>query len=301
MKVIELDIEQRSDEWLKLRNQNIGASDIPIILGISPYSKTIHDLWLEKTGRKESDPPNYYMVRGSELEPDARAIYIAETGITIDPVVLKAEGKPYMASLDGWNKKKKIVVEIKCPESINSLIKAEKSDVRIDHYAQNQWQLKLAKDALPEEGEFMGYIQYYHPDYKTVIKQVLPNLDFQESATKAVDAFWDLVINDIEPENIATTHIKLDDPKALMNAEALKVLEKQKDEIEAQQEVLKKKIVECSDGGNFEVNGIRYTKCTGRITINYKEFCQTLNLKPEDLKPFTKQGNIYARWEIKVK
>lgn len=300
MKVVEINIEQRSDEWLKLRNQNIGASDIPIILGISPYSKTIHDLWLEKTGRKLPDSPTPAMIRGSKLEYDARAVYIAETGIKIDPVVLKAEDKPYMASLDGWNKKKKIVVEIKCPESINSLIKAETSNVRIDHYAQNQWQLKLAREALPEEGEFMGYIEYYHPDYKTVIKQVLPDLNFQENATKAVDAFWDLVVNDIEPENtVVTKFIELDDPTAIQNAEALKALEKQKKEIEAQQQILKEKILECSDGDNFIVNGIKHTKCDGRITINYKDLCEHLKLKPEVIKPYSKQGKPFSIWTIK--
>ncbi len=38
--------EQRSEEWLKLRREGLGASDIPAVLGISPY-KTPYQLWAE--------------------------------------------------------------------------------------------------------------------------------------------------------------------------------------------------------------------------------------------------------------
>ena len=45
-----VDLNQRSPEWLQWRSQGITASDIPIILGLSPY-KTPWQLWAEKVGR----------------------------------------------------------------------------------------------------------------------------------------------------------------------------------------------------------------------------------------------------------
>ena len=48
MKVV--DLNQRSEEWLQWRSKGVTASDIPIILGLSPY-KTRWQLWAEKVGR----------------------------------------------------------------------------------------------------------------------------------------------------------------------------------------------------------------------------------------------------------
>ncbi len=299
MIVEEIKVEQRSEEWLALRKQNIGASDIPILLGISQGNKNIHDLWMEKTGRKLPDPPNEAMLRGVRLEPDAKAVYIAETGVTLETAVLKAKDKPYMASLDGWNKEKKRVVELKCPEKVISLIKAEESSARLDHYAQNQWQLMLAAELLGIEG-LMGQLTYYHPEYKTIIKEVFPDLEFQENARKVADAFWDLVINDVEPEDVRTTHIKLDSGIALAKAEEIRHLELEIEELKEKQKLAKKVLIEESDGGNFEVNGVKYTQHNGRITVRYKEVCQAFNITPAQLKPFTTKGEPGGRWDISL-
>lgn len=38
------------EEWLALRRQGIGGSDVAAILGLSKF-KTQQELWMEKTGR----------------------------------------------------------------------------------------------------------------------------------------------------------------------------------------------------------------------------------------------------------
>ena len=45
MKIIP--IEQQSPEWFEWRKTGITASDMPIIMGVSPY-KTPWQLWAEK-------------------------------------------------------------------------------------------------------------------------------------------------------------------------------------------------------------------------------------------------------------
>lgn len=45
-----LNLLQNTQEWEKFRLQKIGASDAPIIMGVSPW-KTPFQLWLEKTGQ----------------------------------------------------------------------------------------------------------------------------------------------------------------------------------------------------------------------------------------------------------
>ncbi len=44
---------QNTPEWHAFRRKRIGASDAPVIMGISPW-KTPYQLWIEKTSGIES-------------------------------------------------------------------------------------------------------------------------------------------------------------------------------------------------------------------------------------------------------
>lgn len=74
------------DEWLAERAKGIGASDAPIVLGISPY-KTPYQLWSEKVGLIE--PPDYsdreWIEWGHRLEPIIAKAYAERSGRRIDP------------------------------------------------------------------------------------------------------------------------------------------------------------------------------------------------------------------------
>lgn len=78
-----------SVEWLTLRRQGLGASEVPAILGLDPY-KTPFQLWLEKTGQLPvvaSDSPQSRV--GRFAESMIASLYEDTTGesvITVDPV-----------------------------------------------------------------------------------------------------------------------------------------------------------------------------------------------------------------------
>lgn len=57
-----------TNEQRELRKKLIGASDIPAILGLSPW-RSAADVWLEKTGRMEEQKPTEAMEVGTRLEP----------------------------------------------------------------------------------------------------------------------------------------------------------------------------------------------------------------------------------------
>jgi len=112
-----LGITQRSDEWLKWRNEGIGASDAPVIMGESPW-KTSRSLLKEKLFG-ESEWRNEKMIRGIELEPKALELYQKITGIKMRPVCIQSKIFPWLrASLDGLSYDENRVVEIKCGESV---------------------------------------------------------------------------------------------------------------------------------------------------------------------------------------
>lgn len=72
-------------EWLEWRKLGLGASDAPVVMGVSPW-KTRHQLWLEKTGQKVDEPTNQYILdKGHAMEPKARALLKSLIMIHIRP------------------------------------------------------------------------------------------------------------------------------------------------------------------------------------------------------------------------
>ena len=102
---------QGSAEWHAHRRTHRNASETAIVLGLSPWV-TPYQLWQQKLGLVEQEV-NKAMLRGTQLEPAARAAYEAQTGQVMQPLVL-VDGD-YSASLDGITLAGDRVLEIKCP------------------------------------------------------------------------------------------------------------------------------------------------------------------------------------------
>ena len=71
------------EEWLRYRTKGIGGSDVGIIAGINPF-KSVHQLWLEKTGQiKAEESDSEYAHFGTLLEPIVRKEFTERTGIKV--------------------------------------------------------------------------------------------------------------------------------------------------------------------------------------------------------------------------
>ena len=112
MKIIEL--EQGTDEWHDWRKEGIGASEAPMVLGISTY-KTSHKLWQEKTGIVETkDENNFVFEKGKSIEAKARAHFELMNDKDCPPICMEMTEYPFIrASLDGYNAKENFALEIK--------------------------------------------------------------------------------------------------------------------------------------------------------------------------------------------
>jgi putative phage-type endonuclease len=112
---VRLNFEQSTAEWLSWRRGGIGASDAPVVMGLSPWQKE-GELLLLKTGQKAERLANDAMQRGKRLEPVARLAYVNQTGIVVEPMCVQSNEHAWMrASLDGLSADGQHVVEIKCP------------------------------------------------------------------------------------------------------------------------------------------------------------------------------------------
>ena len=93
---------QRSPEWLELRRQGLGASDMAAVMGVSPY-KTPYQLWAEKTGMTPEQKVGDAARRGVILEDAVGQYYEQERGVKLrksNGIVRLKKHPRIMASLD---------------------------------------------------------------------------------------------------------------------------------------------------------------------------------------------------------
>ena len=110
--------EQGSAEWLEWRQSLRTASETPTVMNVNPYQSQ-NALRKQKAEQKPTFV-NEAMVRGSNMEPIARAAVGEELGIRLEPRCY--EMGLFGASLDAFGELEgvDIIVEIKCPSSPSS-------------------------------------------------------------------------------------------------------------------------------------------------------------------------------------
>lgn len=257
-----LNVKQNTDEWMSERKKRLGASDIPIILGLSPY-KTAYELWEEKTGRviNEYDTESFaarYAQRGHDLEPHVRErVNIQKKKNYIADVCFVEDY--YIASLDGWDEETRTVLEIKCPGKVD-YAEALKGEVPLKWVPQVQWQLYVAEARYgllavhpPEgHGDKLLFIKYEYDD--EYIADIKNDIDF----------FWNCVENDIEPELKKTDMKKSSDE--LLNMAIIK-----HKELQYQGKLLKKKVDESKNVIENLMDHPRLECPGGKVITVYKK------------------------------
>ena len=182
------DFAQNSAEWYAWRNKGLGASDAPAVMGVSPWT-TRFQLWAEKTGTLPR--PDFHpmavkaMARGTFLEPYAREWYEKKTGLIVPAKNCTHPVYEFIrASLDGFNEKHKVMVEIKCPGKADHA-KALKGKTPDKYFPQIQQQF------LVSGAERCDYVSFDGKD--GVIVEVLPDPVYQKQLLNELMTFWKLV------------------------------------------------------------------------------------------------------------
>ena len=191
MTAIPLPLRQNTPEWEAARQSPdfIGASDVPIITGSSPYVHTsAYDLWAYKTGRLDrlpvDDSTQEIFDLGHALEPVIASRYTAMTGRPLRRVnrTLAHRDVPWaVASLDRVSavKGERLIVEIKW----DPWSRFSRATEGIPPYVieQVQWQLMVTGYPLAEVAALLGsHVDRY---------EVAPDPDFQADLLFIVDQF----------------------------------------------------------------------------------------------------------------
>jgi putative phage-type endonuclease len=141
MKIIPF--KQRTPEWYEWRRAGIGASDIPVLTGNSPYTSK-RELFLQKKGGgKEKVISDHVLKISNKVEEDGINYFKENKKIIFEPICVENEHESLLrASLDGWNQIEGI---LECKyisfDYFNDL--KENKKIRLDHQDQMQFQMLI--------------------------------------------------------------------------------------------------------------------------------------------------------------
>jgi putative phage-type endonuclease len=252
---------QGSAEWHDHRRMHRNASETPIVLGVSPWT-TPYQLWQQKLGLITPEI-NHAMLRGTELEPAARAAYERLTGLTMQPLVM-VDGE-YSASLDGLTLAGDRLVEIKCPLKgrDSTLWQAVQQRRLPEFYAwQVQHQLMVTRADIADVYVFDGT--------EGVVFPVAPD----ESAWPRIRAAWDAFAPYISekqapPLTDRDTRVR-DDPEWLEAAARYVALRTAYDELSAKCDEAKTRLVGLASHAKEQGGSVFVTRVWKRGAIDYK-------------------------------
>ena len=297
--------QQQLREW---RREGIGASDAPVIMGASPW-RTPFELWEEKALGIDRDFDNPSMRRGRALEPIARDEFNRMMRCRVAPDWVQHPENSWMrASLDGIDKERKIMVEIKCPNKDDHL-RAITKKIPDKYVAQCQHQLAVTG--------LDGMYYFSFDGSKGVIVDVARDQQYIDDMLRQEGDFWGKVISMTAPD---LTEKDLKSLKEIIgmeenshwikkSAEMIKVKSELKT-LEERESELKEELISLSQGRNAQGCGLSLTKsiCKGQIDYqqaidayleNMRSQYPEINFPDVALEPYRKSS--FTKYSFKVK
>ena len=203
--------EQRSQEWLDLRDAMITASDVASALGENHYETP--DAFVKKKVLRTKWAGNAATAHGTLLEPLVRDLYDQKTGSKSHEIgLVQHRDYPWLgASPDGITEDG-LLIEIKCPLT-------RKIEAKVPKHYWPQVQLQLEITDLEE----CDFIQYRpgntesvppRPEEFVIVRVKRDRAWFQSQLPK-MRAVWDRIVKgrthglcDLEPDEPAQTQFK---------------------------------------------------------------------------------------------
>lgn len=194
---------QGTPEWEKWRSGGIGASEMPAIIGVCPYN-TPHGIWLVKTGRSKGFEGNSFTEHGKVTEAAARARYELINMEDMPPAC--ATHPTFLvcrASLDGFNRELRRILEMKCPKGRQVIDAALAGRVAEHYWPQVQYQLAVTG---ADELDFF----VFHEESKThALVRVLPDVAYQGALIAAAVGFWGKYVLTNTPPPLTDRDVKI--------------------------------------------------------------------------------------------
>lgn len=189
-----LEPQQRSPEWRAARAGRLTASCFGAALGLSPHLSR-QELWRQLTGRSEPFLGNVATDYGIEHEAEAIEAYEAQTGNLVIPAPFVPWEEWSGCSPDGYVGDDGLI-EVKCPFS------QKMYEAWPDHYrVQVIGQIAIT-------GRQWCDCWCWTPDECRVVERIRACQEEWEQVHSALKAFWDCVLEDVQPPRQAKFKFK---------------------------------------------------------------------------------------------
>jgi putative phage-type endonuclease len=263
-----LDIAQRSPEWLKMRQEKIGASDAPVIMEVSPWS-TPYKLWEQKVLGKRTET-NAAMERGTDMEQAAREQFEADTGFLIVPcVVLHPKHDWMVASLDGLDVEEKNIVEIKCPGREDHAV-AKQGLVPSKYIPQLMHQMEVCE---------MDKAYYYSFTGQEGVIVILKRDEAYISKMLEAEKEFLQHLQELTPPRFSDKDIvRRQDVEWVRASEAWRDLSVQMEELERQMKNTRETLITLANNQCCQGEGVRLTRSISKGRIDYSSVPQLNNV-----------------------
>lgn len=274
-------ILQNTPNWHELRKTKIGASDAPIIMGVSKW-RSPYALWKEKSNLGESQADNSAMRRGREMEPIILDHACKQLEMLFTPQVCLSKHHSWMmASLDGLSHCGKIGLEIKCAGRTDHQI-AMDNQVPEHYWPQLQHQLVCA--------ELDEVIYYSFNDGDARVVRVQRDEEYIAKLLDAEQDFWRR-IEDFDPPNLVSKdYIDRNDDEWI--GVAKEFLETK--EIVARHKALGEKLKSMANGKPSCGGGVKVYPSHQPGRVDYKAISE---LNGVDLARYRKPS--YVQWTVR--
>jgi putative phage-type endonuclease len=286
-RIIFIPVEQNTPEWQELRKNKIGASDAPIIMGVSPWS-TMFQLWQEKLGLRKGIPCNRAMQLGKIQEEKARIEFQEITGIIVRPKVVQHPDYEFMiSSLDGIDCACENIVEIKCSGKEDHKLALE-GKVSEKYYPQLQHQLSCTSlQKIYYFSRYFGDDNYFgERDNKVVFTQAVDNSYIKNMIDEEIK-FWDCVESLDAPKLVDKDYIQRNDREWTDLSASWIECNKQLDLYKQEEERLREGLIELSGKTNCRGAGITLSRVIRKGNVDYKAIPE---LKTVNLDAYRKQS-----------
>lgn len=279
-------MEQGTKDWLEFRKDKIGASDAPIIMGVSPY-KTPYELWCEKVGLKDKQYVTEYMERGIRLECEARSYAIRKLETLFQPeVLIHPKFRWMIASMDGINMLERKALEIKCPGKEDHQMALDKV-IPPKYFPQLQHQLEVTGldmiYYLSFDGKEGCFIEVER-DKNFIGKLLLKEQEFYQSH----------IVEMIPPDMTDKDFVIRHDTEWENAAFEWQITNENLKFLEEKEKKLRNKLIELSGNKNTKGGGVCLSKVCRRGNINYNDIPE---LKRIDLEKYRKDS--IESWRLK--
>lgn len=272
-------------EWLEKRRQRIGASDAPVIMGVSPW-KTPYQLWQEKLGLSTDKEPSTAMLRGLDLEEKALKAFEKLSGLDMIAQQERAHSTyTWMwATLDGIDISGKNAVEIKCPGQTDHQ-SAVDGHIPEKYIPQLQHQMAVAD---------LERIFYFSFDGENgIVLEAFRDDAYIKELINAEQRFWDCVENLIAPEQTSRDYQLMHDSEWIALSGAWKDINAQLKDLQSREEDIRERLIAKCGDLNCHGNGIKITRVVRKGNVEYSKIPQ---LETVDLEQFRKEPTSY--WKV---